>query len=582
MKKIISIFICLMLLISTLPFSVFASEYESIIDNADFILSDDETQIQTKIDYIKEEHNYNITLISGDFENKDALFEYGDNFSSYDINSSGTILIIGEYEGVYNYYSIPYGEYSNLLNDNIFADFEEFDATSETYAESYDMYVTLVQNFLEKQQTSIETIAETSTETVAETTIETVNNSSEPLYEVSFNDEVGLLSDKDKDYFERRIETLYEKYNYIITLSTKDYSYSDSYSDYTEFSDDLISQSKKDTEYTGSVIVFAPHAYNDFYFINAHYGEYRESMLDKMFSFYNIENYAREDEENIEDMCFYTLDTAINRIEEVLEEENKTPLKPFDEYVGVGEKIGEFDPMIDAAEIFSDEEEEQLFARIEEIKNAYDFDVTIITMQEIPDDSYDLRDYFDWYEGLNPTRDGLVVGVNMNENNREFSISARNFGMDAFTEDAHFVIDKNVPPLLTNMEYSKAFNMFLDYTEEFLATANDGKPYKKPIAIYNYIIFIVALPLIIAMIIAWAIVNFVFVAQMKTAVIKTQAKDFMKKNSLVLTVNTDVFSHETETREYDPPSETKGGGGGGGRTESSGYGGGRSGSSSSF
>ncbi len=420
----------------------------------------------------------------------------------------------------------------------------------------------------------------TETTNLQETTV-VAANSSELLFEVSFNDEADILSDKNKDYFERRVETIYEKYDYKITLSTKDYNYADSYSDYTAFSDDLISKSKKDNSNTGSVIVFAPHAYNDFYFINAHYGEYRELMLDKMFSFYNIENYAREDEENIEDMCFYTVETALNRIEEVLKEATKEPLKPFEEYVGIGGKIGEFDPMIDAADIFSDAEEDELFSRIEKIKDNYDFDVTIITLAEIPDDSYDLREYFDYYEGLDPTRDGLVVGVNMNEISREFSISARNFGMEAFTEDAHFVIDKYVPPLLTNMEYSRAFNMFLDYTEEFLETAKAGKPYKKPIDLTTIVLFIVIVPLILALIIKWLIVKFIFEAQMKTAVIKTQAKEFMVKGSLVLTQNSDVFSHQTEKREYDPPSESKGGSSGG-RTESSGYGGSRSGSSSSF
>ena len=434
MKKLITTFICLMLSIGTLSFTVLASEYEGLIDNADFVASEDETYLQERIDYVKVEHDYNITLVSETFESEEAFDDYAYNFSEYDSNVSGAILIIGEYGEVYNYYSLPYGEYSDVLNDAIFADFEEFDASSESYEESYEMYITLVQIFLEEQAVN--------TEIENEATVEETNE---------------------------------------------------------------IEENEPSEESTSE-----------------------ESTSEKV------------------------VDTA-----------------------GM---IGEFDPMIDAAELFSDEEEVELFGRIEKIHDTYDFDVTILTMNEIPDDSYDLRYYFDWYEGLDPTRDGVVVGVNMDEFNREFSLSARNFGIEAFTEEAQDFVHEEVPPLLTDGEYFEAFNLFLDQTEEFLETAKAGEPYEKPVDILTVLIFVVALPLILALLIAWLIVRFVFVAQMKTAVIKTEAKEFMVKDSLILEENSDVFTHESESRVYDPPSENKGGG----SSSSSGYGGSRSGSSSSF
>ena len=438
MKKLITTFICLMLSIATLSFTVLASEYESLIDNADLIVSEDEAYLQSRIDYVKEEHNCNITLVSGTFETEEAFDDYVINFSEYDSNEDGTILIIGEYGEMYNYYSIPYGEYSDVLNDAIFADFEEFDASSASYVDSYEMYVTLVQIFCEEQAAN----AEIETETTTQETNEVEEN------------------------------------------------------------------------------------------------EPSESTA----------------------------------------EESTAEESTVEEVVDTAEMIGEFDPMIDEAELFSEDEEAELFGRIEEIRDTYDFDVTILTMNEIPDDSYDLRYYFDWYEGLDPTRDGVVVGVNMDEFNREFSLSARNFGIEAFTEEAQDFVHEEVPPLLTDGEYFEAFNLFLDQTEEFLETAKAGEPYEKPVDILTVLIFVVALPLILALLIAWLIVRFVFVAQMKTAVIKTEAKEFMVKDSLILEENSDVFTHESESRVYDPPSENKGGG----SSSSSGYGGSRSGSSSSF
>ena len=569
MKKTITAFICSILLISTMPSSMFASEYQSLIDNADLIVDEDETYIKERIADIEETHNYSVTLVSGEFQSEEAFDDYVNNFSEYDSEGDGTILIIGEYGDSYIYYSLPYGTYSNLLNDAIFADFEEFDASAETYIESYEMYVTLVQIFLEEQ----------ASQTTTEVPDKTAGDIPTKIFDVAIFDEANILSEQNKAYFEKRITDIHVTHNYRITLSTKDFDYAQYYPDYEAYYDELIALTKQETAHNGSVIVFAPTGYKDFEFMNLHYGEHGDVISDTMYSFYEIEDYAKEDEDTAEDMCFYLFDVALNWIESALEEENKPPVKSVEEFVGIGGTIDGYDPMIDAAELFTDDEETALFTRIDEIHELYDFDVTLITMNEVPNGD-SLQYYFDWYEGLDPTRDGLVFGVSMDPDNREYWTSARQYGIEVLTEDAHHVLNRDVPPILTEGDYFEAFNLYLDYTEEFLESAKKGKLYSEPMGMFVIIIFIIGLPLVLAYIIAWLIVKFVFISQMKTAVIKNEAKDFMRKDSLVLTVNSDVFSHETDEWRYDPPTSSNDDDSG--SSSSDGYGGKREGSGGSF
>ena len=246
------------------------------------------------------------------------------------------------------------------------------------------------------------------------------------------------------------------------------------------------------------------------------------------------------------------------------------PAFATEESYNSNEMIEGFDPLIDDAELFSDVEEEELFQRIKHIREEYDFDVTILTMNKIPDDSRNLREYFDWYEQLDPKRDGVVVGVNMEEGKREFTISTRNLGMKAFTDDALDLTNKVIPPMLTNAHYMSAFKLYLEYTEEFVGAARARQ-------LRNIWIFVVIIPILLAGVSSWYVVKRFFVAKMQTAVEKTEAKDFIKRGSLRLSEKEDNYTYTSENAIFLPSAKTIIGG-----VVTAGNGGNRGGSSTSF
>ncbi len=232
-----------------------------------------------------------------------------------------------------------------------------------------------------------------------------------------------------------------------------------------------------------------------------------------------------------------------------------------------------FDPLIDAADILTDSEEEELFNRIIHLHTIYSFDVTILTMDEAISRD-ELLTFCDYYEALDPTRDGLVFGVNMNSYDRGYATSTRNFGQDAFTEAALDAIDSEIPDLLADGYYYDAMNQYLDLTEEFLTAAVNGAPYQSAEGMVTNILALFVAPLVIGLMFGGGIVFGIFVPQMKTAVIKTQAKDFMSKDSLKLTRTDDDFIRETVTRTARPKKSSS--------SSRGGYGGSRGGRSGGF
>ncbi len=236
--------------------------------------------------------------------------------------------------------------------------------------------------------------------------------------------------------------------------------------------------------------------------------------------------------------------------------------------------INGFDPLIDAADILTDTEEQEIFNRIIHLHTIYSFDVTILTMDE-PISRDELLSFCDYYEGVDPTRDGLVFGVNMNSYDRGYATSTRNFGQQAFTESALDIIDAEIPDLLADGYYYDAMNLYLDYTEEFLTAAVNGTPYQSSEDMITNILVLFIAPLVIGLMIGGGVVFGVFVPQMKTAVIKTQARDFMSKDSLKLTLTDDDFIRETVTRTPRPKKTSS-------SSSRGGYGGSRGGRSGGF
>ena len=403
---------------------------------------------------------------------------------------------------------------------------------------------------------------------------------------IAIYDEAQLIGDESKAILTQRVVSIHNEYDYLITFVTEDgfategeflaykHDYSENYQKNTICENGAIFYIGifEDTSYLSAVDYYGKHSennkiYNDTLTETTNAEEISESYAE-FFDLYTtvIENYLKNTgTAKVEPNVSETDDSQPDTSEQVKTDSDEVA----NDYL-----ISGFNCIIDKPDLLTKEEEEKLFARMKEINQDFDFDITFYLIDEII--SYEkMLDDLDWYNGVDVKRDGLIFGLNVDEYERAQATSTRGSGIPIVTEDALDLIVDKVVPILKDEDYYEALDTYLDCTIEFLEAAEDGEYYKKPTSFSDILIFIIIIPLVIALLIALGIMHGILIPQMKTAVIQTEAKNFISKEGLNLTVNQDIYTHSTESRRYDPPSSNSSGGTRSGSGGSRGGGGGR-------
>ncbi len=229
------------------------------------------------------------------------------------------------------------------------------------------------------------------------------------------------------------------------------------------------------------------------------------------------------------------------------------------------------DPLVDGAELFTDEEEALLIARIEQIKSEYDFDVTFCTTPTL--NGQDILYFADEYPDIDNDADGVVFVVNMDYDNdgydRAYFSSTRNGGIPAFSQEALDRISGKVAPLLSDGQYYEAFDEYLDITTDVLTVYVSGDIYSKTYYDSGEITLSIIAALVIGFIIAFFVTS-IMKRGMNTAVKKEAAADYIVNGSFVLHSQSDTFLYERTTRSAKAQSSSSSRGGGGTRSSSGG------------
>ncbi len=384
--------------------------------------------------------------------------------------------------------------------------------------------------------------------------------------ESNIDDRANLLKPEDELHLQARVEQIEKLYGYKITLvSIDNLINADAFYEYAIYYEDSYIADNQIMLFIGLYDIYYD------YWVNA-YGRFDDEI-----EVVSIERIVEQG------FGLKTYAELYNKWLDIIEEQLKEYVQPtyVDDYVGEGGTIAGYDPMVDAGNFLTDVEEQALFERIKQVEEIYDFDITFLTMEQVPNEE-SLIEYCDWYIDLDTQRDGVVFAININGEQRGYASSTRNEAQSIFNYDALDMIDDYVVPNLSDGMYYDAFNLYIDYTIEFLEVAQTGEEYEAPLPSYYFSLFVLILPAFFALVVGHLGVNVVLVAFMNTAQIKTEAKDFMNRESFVLTKNTDVFVKKTVTKKYSPASSSSSGGsssgGGGSRSGRGGSRGGRSGS----
>ncbi len=195
--------------------------------------------------------------------------------------------------------------------------------------------------------------------------------------------------------------------------------------------------------------------------------------------------------------------------------------------------------LIDNADLLSDTEEAELEAKLSEASKRLNADIVILTEAYINTDIQShADDYFD-YNGYG--LDGLILLVDMG--NREWYISTCGVCVDGVEGDSFDYISENIADDLLNENYIKCFNTFIDRSDEVITLIREGKSFKAPFEFFTTLIICLVIGFVIAL-----VVTLIMRSKLKSIRPKSEAADYLKRDSLNITVARDIFLYRQVTR----------------------------------
>lgn len=228
--------------------------------------------------------------------------------------------------------------------------------------------------------------------------------------------------------------------------------------------------------------------------------------------------------------------------------------------------------LVDEADLLTDEQEEKLLSRLEEISERQQCDVAIVTVNSIgrktirsfADDFFDYNGY-----GWGSADDGLILVVDMDT--RQWWISTHAYAVTAFTDAGIAYIGDKVARELAGGDNNRAFEKYASLCDDFLTQAKTGQPYdtghlpkEKPG------LFSLLLALCIGAVPGLIVVT-VMRSKLKTVKLQGSANQYLRGSSLHITKESDVFLYSKVSQTLRPkPTESHSSSGSSTHTSSSG------------
>lgn len=228
--------------------------------------------------------------------------------------------------------------------------------------------------------------------------------------------------------------------------------------------------------------------------------------------------------------------------------------------------------LVDEAGLLTDSEGKELLGQLDEISERQQVDVVVVTVDsldgmsamEYADNFYEANDY-----GFGEERDGILFLISMEE--RDWWMSTSGFGITAFTDAGLEYISEMIISDLSEGDYAWAFTTFADLCDDYITQAKTGEPYdvdhlpKDPLVLLVFLVMALAVGFVISLI-ATGIMRL----KLRSVYSKTEADSYVKKGSLKLTVENDLYLYKHVDRREKPKEENTSSTGSTGSTRSSG------------
>ena len=226
--------------------------------------------------------------------------------------------------------------------------------------------------------------------------------------------------------------------------------------------------------------------------------------------------------------------------------------------------------LMDRADLLNDYEESVLLKKLDSISEKLQFDFVVVTERSLNEkevNSVADRIYDDYGYGYGEEKDGALFLVAVYD--REWAISTTGFGNKAFTAEALTYLAEQFLGSLSNENYTKAFNIYVDTGSAIVMQAQSGKSFNastlpvKPLG-PMWILISAAIAVLISHIFVG-----ILEAELKSVREQKSAKDYVRANSFNLTKQNETFLY-TRTQRMKRRSSSSGYRSSGGRSSSGG------------
>ena len=228
--------------------------------------------------------------------------------------------------------------------------------------------------------------------------------------------------------------------------------------------------------------------------------------------------------------------------------------------------------VVDMAELLSDSDKTALLSKLDEISERQKLDIVVLTVntldgktpRDYADDFYDYNGY-----GFGENKDGILLLVSMED--RDWWISTTGYGITALTDAGIEYISKKFLSDLSDGDYAQAFTTYAELCDQFITQAKTGEPYdigNMPKEPFN-VAWNILVAFVIGLVVAFVVTN-IMKKQLKTVQLKSEANNYVKANSMILTENRDLFLYNQVSRRARPKETDNSSGGSSTHTSSSG------------
>lgn len=206
--------------------------------------------------------------------------------------------------------------------------------------------------------------------------------------------------------------------------------------------------------------------------------------------------------------------------------------------------------LLDLAQLLTEEEAAALEARLVAIAEKFNVEVAIVTVPTCEGEdhgAYAKSIYRENNYGFGKNKDGILLLIDMDEENRGWYIYGKALGADAMTSSAVDSVGEAMVSDLKDGKYADAFDTFAERCEERIDIAINGEPFNP--------LWTLIIALVVALVLA-LIITGIMKGQLKSVRSQRAAANYVRPGSMNVTESYEMFLYRTVDRREKPKSSS--------------------------